>query len=279
MSFLCHIYCPYWSPFPAHHNDMPHISKCLFIQCLTSECLTSECLTSECLTSECLTSECLTCPSAHSFSFSHRQVYCISKCLIIHCLMPPSVSHIQASHIIMFIIQCLTPPSAWSFVVSCLQVSRISMRISHNHVYSSGVSYLQVYHTSKCPAYPNASHIRVSHVVMPIHSVSRASKCLTYPSAYSFSCLQVSHISKCSASKCLFVQCHAPNRSHTRASHTSKWLAPKHLTCPSVDSFSVMPPKCLAHSDIPYIQVLIHSHASKCLFIHLVSCHTLGHLT
>jgi len=131
-----------------------------------------------------------------------------------NCLTYPSVSHIQAchiimpihlvSHIIMPIIWCLTPPSAYSFSVPC------SPSESHNHAYSFGVS---------------CSHIimpihRVSHIIMPIHSVSHASH------------IQASHI-------IMLIHLVSPVASHNHAysfgvPHIRVYHVPECLAQPSV---------------------------------------------
>ena len=127
----------------------------------------------------CHMSKCLTPSSAYSFSVSHHQVS-------IH-----SVSHVQVSHMS----KCLTHsgrpiyPSARSMShASHIRVSHVlerpviryhapkcltHLRVSHNHAYSFSVSHLQVHYK------PSVSHSDVSHIQVPIHSVSNASKRLT----------------------------------------------------------------------------------------------------
>ena len=182
--------------------------------------------------------KCITYPSvthnhAYSFSVSHIQVYHTSKRLTYSCLF----------------IQCVMPSK-------CLAHSSVS----HNHAYLFSVS---------CP--PSAPHIRVpihssvSHIQVPIHPVSRVSKCiliqcylskcLTYPSAYSFSVphIQVPIHSACHTSKRLFVHC--LTYQSTGCLSVRVYSISKCLTYPSAYSFSVL-----------HLQAPIRSlfHISKC---------------
>ncbi len=113
-----------------------------------------------------------------SYSSVWFQVSHTSTCPFIQCLMPPCVPHIQVLGV--QVSECIAPPS-----VSHLQVYHTSKCIT-----PPSVSHLQVYHTSKCQS---VSHIRVSHIIMRIHSVSHASKCLALLS------VRVSRISMCLA--------------------------------------------------------------------------------
>jgi hypothetical protein len=179
----------------APHLQVSDISKWLLIQCHASECLThpsvlhiwvlihsvshiSECLThpSACLfnvsctrvpihsmshiqapcISKCLLIQCLTPPSAHSFSVSQLQVYRISKCLFIQCLMPlcavRSVSHVRVSHISECMVsKCLTYPNVWFPIVSHIQVLDVQLS---ECMASKCLTYSSVW-------FPSASHIRV----------------------------------------------------------------------------------------------------------------------
>ena len=105
-----------------------------------------------------------------SYSSVWFQVSHTSTCPFIQCLMPPCVPHIQVLGV--QVSECIAPPS-----VSHLQVSECLAypRVSHNHAYSFSISCLQMSRTSKCQS---VSHIHVSHIIMRIHSVSYASKCL-----------------------------------------------------------------------------------------------------
>jgi len=166
-------------------------------------------------------------------SIWHVRVSHISKCLFIQCITSPSayslsISHIQASHMIMSIhsmshvpdclfIQCLRQSSAHTSKClsnkgSHIQVSRAIRR-----------SHIRVSHAIKRP------HIQVSHIIMPIslsvscsrvpiHSVSQVPirPSVSRPSVSLLILLavhiQVSHIFKCPTTytfRCFIVKCSA----------------------------------------------------------------------
>jgi hypothetical protein len=244
------------------------------------------------MSSKCLTYPSVSCPP----SVPHFQVSHTSKCLTL-----PSVSHIQVSHALEYLfIQCLTYPSAYSFSVAHIRSpihlvyhaysfkriaspSAYSFSVSHNQAYLFSVSCLRVpTHSSvfawPCVSHPSVPHPSVSHIHVSHIQASHISVCPTPSSAYSFKRLQVPIHS--SASKCLFIQCHAPRVSHTfgRHSYSYSCLFIRCLTFPSVCSFGVSHTHAysfgVSHSQAPHIIVCIHSvaihsvlRALDCLFI------------
>jgi len=195
-------------------QSVSHISKCPFIRCLTHiwvhiiKCLASPSASHIQVPhiSECMVSKCLTYPSVWFPSVSPIQVLGIQ---VSECTAYLSVSHIQASHIIM-LIQYLTYPSACSFSVSC------PLNASHILAYHIIILIHSMSHVPHVPMHSVSHFPSVSHIHVPIQclmspSISRSSisclfiRCLIYPSAYSFSvsCPRVSHISECMVSKCL----------------------------------------------------------------------------
>ena len=134
------------------------------------------------------------------------------------------------------------------------------LSVSHNHVYSFSIMP------------PSASHIHASRIITRIRSVyrtphnrvyrtshnraSHTSKCLTYPSAYSFSvtCQIVYPFSVTCPIVCSFSDSHpqVPHVSRPQVYHTTKCLMSqlpihsvshifKRLTYPSAHLFGVVP--------------------------------------
>jgi hypothetical protein len=178
------------------------------------------------------------------------------------------------------------------------------------HIHSASHTIKRIYsvsHASECPrirafSRGHVSHIQASHIQASHISMCPTSKRLTYPCVPH---LQVPIHS--SASKCLFIQCHAPRVSHTfgRHSYSYSCLFIRCLTFPSVCSFGVSHTHAysfgVSHSQAPHIIVCIHSvaihsvlraldclfiqclmpwvpHISKCLFIQCFTHSSVPHI-
>ena len=262
--------CPSVSHIQAFHVQVSHTFKCLMSKCLMSKCLTHSSAshiqafhvqvphTFKCLMSKCLFIQCL-----------------MSKCLFIQCLM--------SIHLMSHTFKRLTYPSAYSSV-------------SHNHVYSFGVSCLFNVSHIQVPIHSSVSHIQASHIIMSIHSVYHDPSAPHIQASHTF--IQC-HTSKylfiqCHMSKCLFVQCpmspivsynHAYSFGATRPSvrlfHVSyiRWIL---ISCPAIGYLfirclvSQVPRtfKRLTYPSAPHIKV---PHISKCLFIRCIMSPIVSH--
>ena len=242
----------------------------------TPKCWASECMASVCLTSKHIMSKCPTYPSDYSFSVSCPRVLCASKCPFIQCHTYPSVSRPCVSHIRVYgdHVSHISMCHAYRGV-SHIRVSECIAypSVSHSHAYSFSASHnrrvvywcqsiqtysiVQVFRISKCPhtrvfTCPRVSLFGCSRIQVHIIRCT-ISKCLTYPSVYSFSIT-------------------SPSASHSQ-----------------VSIYSVSHAPCVSHIQVPHIIMPIHpvshiimsihsvSRISKCLFIRCIVPPSLTH--
>jgi hypothetical protein len=200
-------------------------------------------------------------------SFEWRGVLLVSSIMRIIYSQANHISSVSyASPINSIMIWCINSYGLHGQGVSpyIARVVRVS-HASHNHVYSFSVPHIQAYHKFKCIFIQCITYPSVSHLQVPIHSVSHIQA----------SHIQASHIQASHTFNRITPQ--VPIHS---VSHTLKCLTPSSVSHPQVSHISkCLFIQCLTHSSASHLRVPIHlvSHISTCVFVRCITVFCINH--